>query len=189
MEWTPSDEFVKQLLTPWPLLFLLVGGGLSFALATMLISFLRQRDYANALRASNRELDARIAELSKRDQQLSEFNEQLGESVQQRTAELARALREVETFNHSVSHDLRSPVGAILNFAAVLSEDYGSQLDPDGRRFLERISASAARGSASSVKCTSGSAPSRPAASAYARSASPCMSSSWLESRGVSLEV
>lgn len=145
VEWTPSDEFVKQLLTPWPLLFLVVGGGLSFALAAMLISFLRQRDYANALRASNRELDARLTELSKRDRQLSEFNEQLGESVQQRTAELSRALREVETFNHSVSHDLRSPVGAILNFAAVLSEDYGAQLDPEGRRFLERIAASAAR--------------------------------------------
>lgn len=145
VEWTPSDEFVKQLLTPWPLLFLVVGGGLSLALAAMLISFLRQRDYAIALRASNRELDSRLTELSKRDRQLSEFNEQLGASVQQRTAELSRALREVETFNHSVSHDLRSPVGAILNFAAVLSEDYGNQLDPEGRRFLERIAASAAR--------------------------------------------
>jgi len=62
-----------------------------------------------------------------------------------RSAELARVLREMETFNKSVSHDLRSPIGAILNFCAVLEEDYGSRLDPEGRRLLDRIRGAAGR--------------------------------------------
>jgi signal transduction histidine kinase len=38
-----------------------------------------------------------------------------------------------------VSHDLRSPLVAVLGFARLLREDYGEQLDAQGLRFLRRI--------------------------------------------------
>lgn len=145
VEWVPSDQFVKQVLTTWPTLFVMTGGLFSIALGALLISFLRQRDFSTALRATNRQLDAQIEELSGRDRALSELNADLGERVQERTAALTRALRELETLNHSVSHDLRSPIGAIMNFTAVLEEDFGPHLDPEARRFLERIRSAAAR--------------------------------------------
>ena len=50
---------------------------------------------------------------------------------------------ELETFTYSVSHDLRSPMGAILNYAGLLAEDYHDALGPEGRDHLRRITASA----------------------------------------------
>ena len=145
VEWVPTNDFVRQIMTPWPLLFLITGSFLSLALGALVLSFMQVREFSEALQATNRVLDRRVTDLSKRDHELSELNAELGDRVQQRTAELSRALRELEMFNHSVSHDLRSPLGAILNFTAVLKEDYGMQMDAEGTRLLDRISAAAYR--------------------------------------------
>ena len=147
VHWVPSNAFVLQIVTPWPLLFLLTGVFLSVALGVLLLSFLRLRDFSEALQATNRALEGQMHELSDRDRELRVLNEELGDRVHMRTEELTQALRELEALNHSVSHDLRSPIGAILNFAAVLDEDYGGRLDAEGRRFLERIRAAAGRAS------------------------------------------
>jgi signal transduction histidine kinase len=52
-------------------------------------------------------------------------------------------MSELETFNHSISHDLRTPVGAVLNYSALIEEDYGTQLDEKGVRMVRGIRASA----------------------------------------------
>jgi PAS domain S-box-containing protein len=54
-------------------------------------------------------------------------------------AELARRAEELQHWVNAVSHDLRSPLVAVLGFARLLREDYGEQLDPQGLRFLRRI--------------------------------------------------
>src|SRR4030095_4737478 len=46
---------------------------------------------------------------------------------------------------HSFSHDLKSPLGAILNFSSILYEDHGEQLDEEGLDALSRIRRSAMR--------------------------------------------
>lgn len=43
---------------------------------------------------------------------------------------------ELEAFTYSVSHDLRAPLRSIDGYARILSEDYGSQLNDEGRRVL-----------------------------------------------------
>jgi light-regulated signal transduction histidine kinase (bacteriophytochrome) len=63
--------------------------------------------------------------------------------VEQRTAELEDTIVELETFNYSVSHDLRGPLGAVINFAAILGEDYRDRLDEAGQECLTRIVRSA----------------------------------------------
>ena len=55
----------------------------------------------------------------------------------------AAAQDDLDTLQHSVSHDMRSPIGAILNFTTVLEEDHGSALDPAARAILMRIRRSA----------------------------------------------
>jgi two-component system, chemotaxis family, sensor kinase Cph1 len=50
---------------------------------------------------------------------------------------------ELDAIHSAVSHDLRSPIGAVLNFLTVLEEDHGAQLDADGRAILTRIRRSA----------------------------------------------
>ena len=54
-------------------------------------------------------------------------------------AELAAANEEMESFSYSVSHDLRSPLRHIHGFARILSEEYESRLDANGKHYLKRV--------------------------------------------------
>jgi len=54
-------------------------------------------------------------------------------------------LRDLEILCQYSSHSLRSPLGAILNLAVVLKEDYESRLDRQGMEHLDRMVRSARR--------------------------------------------
>lgn len=56
-----------------------------------------------------------------------------------RTAELLEANSEMESFAYSVAHDLRAPLRHMTGYSHVLNEDYGPQLDLEGRGLLEKI--------------------------------------------------
>jgi light-regulated signal transduction histidine kinase (bacteriophytochrome) len=51
----------------------------------------------------------------------------------------------MEAFSYSVSHDLRAPLRGIDGFGHALQEEYGDQLDDQGRHYLERIRGGAQR--------------------------------------------
>lgn len=65
--------------------------------------------------------------------------EELETRVEQRTAELVKANRELDTFVHAASHDLRAPLRSVAGFAEALREDYGHRLDAGGHEHLDRI--------------------------------------------------
>jgi len=64
---------------------------------------------------------------------------------EKRRVELQRANEELQAFAYSVSHDLRAPLRAVQGMAQALTEDYGQQLDPGARVYLERIVGAAGR--------------------------------------------
>ncbi|MDP2237882.1 MAG: response regulator [Bacteroidales bacterium] len=52
---------------------------------------------------------------------------------------LNAANKELEAFSHTVSHDLKSPLNAVIGFADLLKIDYEGILDEDGQSYLDYI--------------------------------------------------
>lgn len=80
------------------------------------------------------------------DEQLQKMEAEIYQSTQKlQTAnrQLEAANKELESFSYSVSHDLRAPLRAMDGFSRAVLEDYGSQMPPDGRRYLEIIRSNA----------------------------------------------
>jgi signal transduction histidine kinase len=71
--------------------------------------------------------------------------DELEARVRTRTAELEGAVKELDAFSYSVSHDLRAPARAVDGYARMLQEDFGDRLDDEGRRLLGVVRAEAAR--------------------------------------------
>jgi signal transduction histidine kinase len=89
---------------------------------------------ADALQGREAELNRVVEELKQRVHELDE-----------RSAQLEAANKELGNFTYSVSHDLRAPLRSIGGFARVLLEDYVDRLDEDGKRYLKIIHQDARR--------------------------------------------
>ena len=79
------------------------------------------------------------------DVRLRENERWLEQTLQQRTAALEAANRELEAFNYSVAHDLRAPLRSIDSFSQLLIERYSQRLDSEGLAYLNRVRAAASR--------------------------------------------
>lgn len=69
----------------------------------------------------------------------------LHRELREHSARVEDANRELEAFSYSVSHDLRAPLRHLSGFSTLLLERESSRLDPESRRYLETIVASARR--------------------------------------------
>jgi PAS domain S-box-containing protein len=77
--------------------------------------------------------------------ELEALNEELDQRVRVRTAELERAYRDQESYNYSISHDLRAPLRAISATARMIEEDHGEGLTEGARALLKRQALNANR--------------------------------------------
>jgi PAS domain S-box-containing protein len=73
------------------------------------------------------------------EQAAQEANLELERRVAERTAELAAANKELETFAYSVSHDLKAPLRWIDGYSRLLKEKYGEQLSEDANGLLGSV--------------------------------------------------
>ena len=134
----PGAPGLSPLLT---LGHLVLGAGLAFSVLLAGVVHLGQvaRVRARALAIANRELRSQIVSTAVAEGRVRRINESLEARVAERTRELDEVVAELETFNYSVSHDLRSPIGAIVNFTSILAEDYKDKLDDAGVDILRRV--------------------------------------------------
>ncbi len=86
-----------------------------------------------------------ITERKVAERRLRDFNAELERRVQQRTAELERANRDLESFSYSISHDLRAPLRAINGFSSILASEERERLSADGKDLLDRVAKAATR--------------------------------------------
>jgi signal transduction histidine kinase len=124
-EWTPDWWF-------WPLLQLL-----AYLLALLYVGLTFQ--HAAQLKAVNVSLQGEVSQRRRAEEELRRLNEELEKRVQERTARLEAANRELEGFAYSVSHDLRAPLRAIDGFSRVFLEEYGEKVNAEGERLLNII--------------------------------------------------
>ncbi|RYG48259.1 ATPase, partial [bacterium] len=84
--------------------------------------------------------DMRVAIL---EVELQALNTELEGRVQDRTAELQKAVDELNGFTYSVSHDLRTPLRGMIGHSRILIEEHAASLTPDIRQGLMKIEAAA----------------------------------------------
>jgi signal transduction histidine kinase len=80
------------------------------------------------------------AEVNAKQESLEALNRELETRVARRTADLADAMKELEAFSYSVSHDLRAPVRAIGGYADMMAESLPQDAFIDASDYLQRIS-------------------------------------------------
>jgi PAS domain S-box-containing protein len=78
-----------------------------------------------------------------RDADVRRLNERLERRVEERTAQLEDAIREMASFSYTIAHDLRAPLRSMSGFAQAMVDDYGVSMDAACLDLARRVVASA----------------------------------------------
>jgi PAS domain S-box-containing protein len=86
-----------------------------------------------------------VTERKRAEKELRRAKDELEERIRERTASLRETIGELEAFSYSISHDMRAPLRAMQGYSLLLAEEHGSQVSPEGKEYIRRISTAAAR--------------------------------------------
>jgi len=86
-----------------------------------------------------------VTEHRKAEEIIRRMNTVLERRVEERTSELKLMVKELEGFTYSVSHDLRTPLRAIVSTSHILMDELGDGLNEEHRGLLKRQAHNARR--------------------------------------------
>jgi PAS domain S-box-containing protein len=90
----------------------------------------------------NKVIQCNIRDITERRQaetEIQRLNADLERRVHLRTGQVEALNRELETFNYSVSHDLRAPLRRVNGFVTALETACGDELSPKGKQLILEI--------------------------------------------------
>lgn len=80
-----------------------------------------------------------ITERQRAEREIMALNQSLENKVAERTLQLTKANKELETFTYSVSHDLKAPLRGIDGYSKLLLDIYGQNLNDEASHFINTI--------------------------------------------------
>lgn len=124
---SPEDDVLTSLINFRNKLFLII---IAFFIAGTIFAY-----YGMKTRGIIKESNAR----KKAELLLQQLNSELEYQITKRTKELEKINKDLESFNYTVSHDLRTPIRGINSFIQILSDEYADVLDEEANGLIRRI--------------------------------------------------
>lgn len=80
-----------------------------------------------------------ITERKQSEKAIQELNKSLEKKIIERTSDLQDAIKDLEAFSYSVSHDLRAPLNIIKEYAKLIISDHEEDLNGETKEFVHSI--------------------------------------------------